>query len=139
VTEDQALAAVQTAVAAARGMGLRVTAAAVDAGGHVKALLRMDGAPFQSAAIAADKAKTSAGFAAPTQQWQERIGARPHLLVGLNGRDGFIPIGGGLPVFMDDVLVGAIGISGATEAQDCDIAAAAIAAIAAIAPPPRGD
>ncbi|OAN46716.1 hypothetical protein A6A04_06340 [Paramagnetospirillum marisnigri] len=127
--EEDALAAVQAAIAHARDQDLRITVAAVDAGGHLKALIRMDGAPFHGVTLATDKARTSAGFGTPTAVWKDRIGARAHLLEGLNGRDGFIPIGGGHPVFRDGVLVGALGVSGATEDQDCDIAAAGVAVI----------
>ena len=129
MTDEQALAAVAAAIAQARVLGLRVTAVAVDAGGHAKALLRMDGAPFQSVTIATDKAATSAGFGVPTAIWNDRIGGKPHLLEGLNQRAGFIPIGGGVPLVRDGVVVGGIGISGASEAQDGDIAAAALAAL----------
>lgn len=129
MTEDQALAAVAAAIAKAKSMGVRVTAVAVDAGGHLKALTRMDGAPFHGVTISTDKARTAAGFGKPTAQWKERIGTRPHVLEGLTGRDGFIPIGGGVPVLENGEVTGAIGISGATEDEDCEIAAAALAAI----------
>jgi uncharacterized protein GlcG (DUF336 family) len=129
LTEEQALAAVAAAIAQARAMGVRVTAVAVDAGGHAKALLRMDGAPFQSVTIAMDKAATSAGFGLPTAIWKDRIGGKPHLLEGLNQRAGFIPIGGGVPVLADGKVIGGLGISGATEEQDCQIAEAGLAAI----------
>jgi uncharacterized protein GlcG (DUF336 family) len=131
MTDEQALTAVLAAVAKARSMGVRITAVAVDAGGHPKALLRMDGAPFQGPVISTDKAKTAAGFGLPTAVWNARIGERPHVLEGLNGRAGFIPIGGGVPVFDAGEVIGALGVSGAHEDQDCDIAAAGIAAISA--------
>jgi uncharacterized protein GlcG (DUF336 family) len=129
VTEEQALAAVAAAIAKARTMNVRVTAVAVDAGGHLKALLRMDGAPFHGVTISTDKARTAAGFGKPTAQWKERIGSRPHVLEGLTGRDGFIPIGGGVPVLRGAEVIGAVGISGATEDEDCEIAAAALTAL----------
>ncbi|BAE49617.1 GlcG/HbpS family heme-binding protein [Paramagnetospirillum magneticum] len=130
MTEEQALAAVTAAIAKARSMGVRVTAVAVDAGGHLKALVRMDGAPFHGVTISTDKARTAAGFGKPTAQWKDRIGTRPHVLEGLSGRDGFIPIGGGVPVLRDGDVTGAIGISGATEDEDCEIAAAGLAILA---------
>ncbi|EME69600.1 hypothetical protein H261_12719 [Paramagnetospirillum caucaseum] len=129
MTDEQAMAAVLAATAKARSMGLRITAVAVDAGGHPKALVRMDGAPFHGVVISTDKAKTAAGFGIPTAAWKARIGERPHVLEGLNGRAGFIPIGGGVPVLANGELIGALGISGAHEDQDCEIAAAGVAAI----------
>lgn len=129
MTEEQALALVGAAVAKARAMGLRITAVAVDAGGHPKALIRMDGAPFHGVVISTDKAKTAAGFGLPTAVWKDRIATRPHILEGLNGRSGFIPIGGGVPVMVNGALVGALGVSGAHEDQDCEIAAAGLASL----------
>lgn len=131
MTDEQALKLVLAAVEKARAMGLRITAVAVDAGGHPKALLRMDGAPFHGVVISTDKAKTAAGFGVPTAVWKTRTAERPHILEGLNGRAGFIPIGGGVPVTVDGTLIGALGVSGAHEDEDCAIAAAGIAALAA--------
>lgn len=130
MTDEQALTAVLAAVAKARAMGLRITAVAVDAGGHPKALLRMDGAPFHGVEISTDKARTAAGFGVPTAVWKDRIADRPHVLEGLNGRSGFIPIGGGVPVMVDGTLIGALGVSGAREDEDCLIAAEGLAALA---------
>ncbi|OJX77709.1 heme-binding protein [Magnetospirillum sp. 64-120] len=129
MTEEQAVIAVSAGIAKAKEMGVRVTVAAVDAGGHAKALIRMDGAPFHSVTFATDKARTSAGFGTPTALWKDRIGGRPHVLTGLNGREGFMPVGGGVPVLADQATIGAIGVSGAKEEEDCEIAAAALTAI----------
>lgn len=129
MTADQALALVQAAIAQARTMQVRVSAVVVDAGGHAKALWRMDGAPFHGITLATDKARTAAGFGFATALWNERIGERAHLAAGLNGRDGFIAIGGGVPVIRDGQVVGAIGISGAKEHEDCQIAEAALTAL----------
>jgi len=131
MTDEQALTMVLAAVAKARAMGLRITAVAVDAGGHPKALLRMDGAPFHGVVISTDKAKTAAGFGVPTAVWKDRAAGRPHVLEGLNGRAGFIPIGGGVPVTAGGTLIGALGVSGAHEDEDCAIAAEGVAALSA--------
>ena len=49
------------ACAAAAGAGCLVSAAVVDAGGHLVAFRRMDGAEFAGATVAVDKAYTAAG------------------------------------------------------------------------------
>ena len=44
-------------------------------------------------------------------------------------RDRFVGFGGGLPVKHEGVLVGAIGVSGGSEAQDVQFAEAALAGL----------
>jgi uncharacterized protein GlcG (DUF336 family) len=117
------------ALETARTLRVAVTVVVCDPGGHAKTLTRMDGAPYHSVTLALDKAGTAAGFALSTDQWAARIGGRPHLLHGLTGRMGFIPIGGGVPLIRDGQLIGAVGVSGAKEDQDCQIAQAAAAVV----------
>lgn len=121
-----ALAIVQTATAKAAQMSVRVVAVVVDTGGHPMALIRMEGTPFQCVDIAMDKARTAAGFGFPTSVWKDRLNERPHLLEGLTGHGGFIPIGGGEPILADGKVIGALGISGAKESEDEAIAAQSV-------------
>lgn len=125
---QQALAA---ALDHATALGVQVTVCVVDPGGHAKALLRMDGAPYHSVTFALDKAGTAAGFGMATDQWAQRLADRPHLLHGLAGRQGFIPVGGGAPLVWQGEILGAIGVSGAKEDQDGQIAQAGVAALLA--------
>jgi uncharacterized protein GlcG (DUF336 family) len=129
VNQADAQCILAAALAAAGALGVAVTVAVCDPGGHAKALCRMDGAAFHSVTFALDKAATAAGFGVSTDQWAARIGSRPHILQGLTGRMGFIPIGGGVPLHRAGRLIGAVGISGATEEQDGQIAQAAAAAL----------
>ena len=122
------------ALAEANRLQVTVSVAITDPGGHLLALWRMDGAPFHTATLAQDKAATAAGFGFATAAWKERISEQPHLLIGLNGRAGMIPIGGGLPLYHEGRLVAAIGVSGAKEQQDCQIAQAGAEACAVLGP-----
>ena len=125
-----ASAAAEAAVARAEALGRRVNVAVVDAAGTLAAFLRMPGAPLHSVEIAIDKAYTAASFGLPTARWTEVLaGHSPAVRAGLLQRPRFVAFGGGLPLRDADALIGAIGVSGASEDEDAAIAAAGAAAI----------
>lgn len=91
---------------------------------------RIEHTALPSSAIAKDKANTALSFGFGTHLWTERLADKPHLQLGLAQRPGVVLFGGGLAIKHQGELVGAIGVSGASEAQDQDCAAAAVAALA---------
>lgn len=103
-----------------------VTIAVVDDGGHLLALERLDGAAPISAAIAPEKARTSALGRRPSQAYEEMIN---------NGRMSFLSaplkatLEGGVPVIVDGHVIGAVGVSGVKSSEDAQIARAGIATI----------
>ncbi|MEB2779665.1 GlcG/HbpS family heme-binding protein [Algoriphagus persicinus] len=105
--------------------GWNMVIVVLDAGGHIIALRRMDGVQIGSIDVALGKAKTAVYFKRPTKVFEDmmkgeggtRIATLPNA----------VAIEGGLPIFKDGVIVGAIGISGASSAQDGMVAAAALA------------
>jgi glc operon protein GlcG len=100
--------------------------AVVDAGGHLVALERLDGTFPASAAVAVEKARTSAVFRKPTRDFENAVKSGRTSLVAV---DVMLPLQGGVPLTRDGRVVGAVGVSGAASAQqDDDIAAAAAAA-----------
>lgn len=97
----------------------------VDASAHLKAFLRMDGAALGPVDVSQRKAKTAALFRRDTGQLGEII--REHSLTGFEqSNGGLAAFPGGLPIFIDNELVGAIGVSGGSAAQDRQIAQHAI-------------
>lgn len=130
LTAAGAQQAVAVAVAAAGQLGVGIVASVVDRGGNPLAMLRMDGAPRFSVEVAAKKAWTAASSGSRTDALREVVNADPTLLHGLQpGVEMFMAVGGGTPVVVDGVLAGAVGVSGATEDQDQQIADAAAASI----------
>ncbi len=105
----------------------------VDDHGELIALERMDGAPYQSVTIATNKAFTAARTASPTAD----LGAlntaakrgEGNFEFAFFGDARMIGWGGGMPVMVDGMCVGAVAISGLPEAIDKQIAAAGVAAI----------
>lgn len=126
------LAAAQALAAAALDHatthGLRIAVAVVDNEGATLALLRMDGVGAPIAGYCQDKAYTAAMTGRPTQDFLADMETSPSLRFGLIGRERLLVWGGGAPVRDGDTLVGAVGVSGATEADDIACAAQATAA-----------
>ena len=85
----------------------------------------MDGVQLGSVGIAERKAKTSALLRRPTKAVEDAVMGNPGATPPAPQRNvlltlfpDFLPIGGGLPLFNGDQLMGAIGCSGGTAAQD---------------------
>ena len=111
--------AVEAAVREAERLGVRVNVAMVDAAGHLAAFVRMPGAPLHSIDIAIDKAYTAASFGLPTGAWHDALATHSDAVrQGLVLRARFVAFGGGLPIVDDGALIGGIGVSGGSEAQD---------------------
>lgn len=108
----------EAACAYAQKQQWTICAWVLDSAGNPLAMQRANNAPLASTDIARNKAWTAVSFKFPTDQWQARLADKPHLLSSLNQQPGLALFGGGLPIFHDGMLVGAIGISGATEEQD---------------------
>ncbi|MCZ4303398.1 heme-binding protein [Zoogloeaceae bacterium G21618-S1] len=128
---DAAAQAVSAAVAHARELGVRINVAVADSGGNLAAFLRMPGAFVQSIDIAIDKAYTAAGFGFPTGDWMKVVGHDEGMKLGFSARPRLVVFGGGLPIRIDGVLIGGVGVSGASEEQDEACARAALAVIGA--------
>ena len=128
---EPALAAATAALRHGLDIGVKVNVAVVDVGGHLTAFLRAPGAFLHSIAIAQDKAYTAVSFGMPTGQLYELIAANPALRDGLIRRERLTAFAGGFPIMVDGRVVGAIGVSGASEAQDCACAQAGLAAVGA--------
>ncbi len=121
------LAAVREGAAAE---SLAVAAAVTDPGGHVIASARMDGAALGAMKLAVDKAYTAVLWQTPTGEFMSSTQPGGDDWGFNTTSDGRIVVyAGGLPVFADGALVGALGVSGGTGAQDEACAQGALAAV----------
>lgn len=107
----------------ARERGWTVVIAIVDAGGHLILLQRMENAQLGSIEVAREKARSAILFQRPTREIQEWVEGGNLAVLNLTGA---IPLAGGRPIRVAGTLLGAIGISGMTAAQDDEIAGAAL-------------
>jgi uncharacterized protein GlcG (DUF336 family) len=130
ITSDQASRIIAAAEARATEIGVAANIAVLDAGVHLKAFARMDGAVLGSIDLAIGKARTAALFQTTSEAvWDYcKPGAPAHNLEASNGR--LYPFAGGLPLrAADGTLIGAVGVSGGAVPQDLDIAEAGVASL----------
>lgn len=123
---EAAQALVDRAVEAGRARGFRLAIAVVEPSGELVAFGRMDDVQYGSIAVAQAKARSSARFRASSASAEERLAAGRMALLAI---DGIVPVAGGVPIVVDGRVVGAVGVSGASSAQDDEVARAAIAAV----------
>jgi uncharacterized protein GlcG (DUF336 family) len=116
---------VGAAAAKAQEINVPQVIAVIDDTGYLKAFARMDGAPLMCEEIAASKAFTAL-FGMPTEQFFDALKSEPSLMAGLFHRPRIAAFGGGLPIKIGNQVVGAIGVSGGTAAQDIECAQAAL-------------
>lgn len=107
-------------------LGVNVSIAVVDSGGHLVSFRRMDGAEIAGPTLAIDKAYTAVAQSVSTAELAI-LAAPGGPLFGLhaNGNGRYIIFGGGIPLHDGPVIVGGIGVSGASAAEDHDCAHAA--------------
>lgn len=117
---------IDAALKAAAEAGFETAVAIVDAGGALKAFSRSDSAAFLTSEVALNKAWTAASYGYPTHVWNDYI-ANPKIAP-LANLPRMMPVGGGYPLIENGRIVGGIGISGGSYAQDQDVAVAAIRA-----------
>jgi len=104
--------------------------AVCDAHGELISLLRMDGAPLTSIQIAANKAYTAARDRKPSLNiGQKSRDAVKGFDISYYGDPRIVGWGGGLPVELDGVVVGAVGVSALPEAEDIELAQLGVDAI----------
>ena len=110
----------------AQGNSWRVVIAVVDDGGHLLYLQRGHDTQFGSVETAIQKARAAAAFQRPTKASEDAVlsGRLIHLAL-----PGVIPAEGGVPLEVNEFVVGGLGVSGVRSFQDGQIAAAGVAAL----------
>ena len=121
------------AKAEALKQGWTMSFAVVDVSGRQVALIRMDGARWMTTQVAQAKAFTAATFRRSSAAVEEFAEQRPDLFQSLTQLidEPMLLAGGGLPLIIDGILLGGVGASGGTEAEDIDCAQVGLDAIGA--------
>jgi len=103
------------AVAEAKKNSWNVAVAVVDADGELVFFERMDNAQVGAVKVSQEKARTAARFKRPSKVFEDAlVGGRQAIL----GLPDVTPLEGGIPLLVDNKIVGAVGVSGATSQQD---------------------
>lgn len=133
LTTEGAKAMLAAAVSKAEDLGIDVTVAIVDAGGHLIVLERMDGGRFHTVHSSTTKAVTASSNKRPTTtrgaQGQDLDTVHAIGLSLAAGPERWTAMEGGFPILVDGECVGGIGVSGGDWQQDEAIARAALAVV----------
>ena len=116
------------AEAEARKNNFTMAIAITDIGGDLVYFEKMDGTQTGSVNVAQGKARSAVMFKRPTKVFQEIVAAGGDGLRIL-GLEGAVPVEGGIPIVVGGKIVGAIGTSGGSSAQDGQVAQAGLAAL----------
>ncbi len=117
ISLENAKKAAAPALAEATKNNWNVAVAIVDPAGNLIYYEKMDNTQLGSANVAIDKARSAALFKRPTKAFQDALAAGGDS-VRLLRIQGVVPVEGGIPLVADGKIVGAIGVSGVTSAQD---------------------
>ena len=117
ITLENAKKVTAPAIAEASKNNWAMAVAILDIGGNLVYFEKMDGTQTGSVRVAIGKARSAVLFKRSTKVFQDAVAAGGDGLRILR-LEGAVPIEGGLPLVMDGKIVGAIGVSGATSAQD---------------------
>src|SRR5918999_1275602 len=131
LTYEGAKLAAEAAAEEAARRGVAPVISAVDAGGALMFLVRPDGAQVASVDVTTDKARTAAIYRRPSKDFEDQAsGGRPSALHLARA----VPLQGGMPIVTNGQVVGAIGVSGASSAdEDQELATIGADALAAAA------
>ena len=117
ISLEDAKKAAAPALAEAAKNKWTMAVAIVDPGGNLVYYEKMDNTQIGSANVAIDKARSAALYKRPTKALQDALAAGGEGLRILR-LQGAVPVEGGIPLLIDGKIVGAIGVSGGTSAQD---------------------
>jgi uncharacterized protein GlcG (DUF336 family) len=125
ISAEQAHAVLAAAMKKAEEIGSKMDIAIVDAGGNLKAFIRMDGAWLGSIDIAQKKARTARFFDMNSGEIGKLSQPGGPLYNIEHSNNGLITFPGGVPLRASDgTIIGAIGVSGDTVEKDHDVAQA---------------
>ena len=125
---ESAKQAAAAALAEAQRNSWTMVVAVVDIAGELVYFEKMDDSQNGSVKVAVAKARSAALFKRPTKAFQDTLTATDDGLRIL-GLDGAVPVEGGIPLVIDGLIVGAIGVSGGTSQQDGECAKAGVGAL----------
>ncbi len=131
LTLEDAHVALEACMKKAVEIGVPMDIAVVDDGGNLLMFERMDGALVGCIQIAIDKAYTSAVLGIPTAD-EGRMAQPGESEYGANSLCGgrIVILGGGIPIKLGNIIIGAVGCSSGTVDQDTAVAQAGVAALA---------
>jgi uncharacterized protein GlcG (DUF336 family) len=130
MTQHQVTEILKAAMAAAEAQNSQIAVSVVDKSGHLVGFMRTTDCSYAAIEVSKKKATTAAAFGMPTDDIGALIQAHPFMEKAFDGFSDIFYFGGGLPIFLDQKIVGGIGVSGVNPVQDKEVATKAIATLA---------
>jgi glc operon protein GlcG len=119
--------AAETVASESARRGVSPVCTVVDAGGDLMCIWRPDRAQVASVGVATDKARTAAIYRRPSKDFEEQASSGRASALHLARA---VPLQGGIPIVRDDCVIGAVGVSGASAAdEDQELAVLGAAAL----------
>jgi glc operon protein GlcG len=117
-------------VACAKALDVKVHITIMDHAANLAGFISFPGAPRIAETTANRKAFTAVNTGMPTHLWEAYVNSiPPSELKIIDSISGYIAAKGGYPIIEGDLVLGSIGVSGANQKIDGEIAEAALAAI----------
>ncbi len=126
ITVEQAKKVAAAAIAESRKNNWFMVISIVDPAGELVYFERMDNAQYASIQISQGKARTAAKFKRPTKVFADAMAGGANFYLSF---EGLVASPGGVPIMDGGKIIGAIGVSGATGAQDDQVGRAAVSAL----------
>jgi uncharacterized protein GlcG (DUF336 family) len=127
---DAIQAMLNASVARAKELNVKLHITIMDHAGNLAGFISFPGTPIIARTTADRKAFTAVNTGMPTHQWEAYVNSIPASeLKIIDSIPGYVAAMGGYPVVVDGMVLGGIGVSGANQEIDGDVARAALAAI----------
>jgi uncharacterized protein GlcG (DUF336 family) len=118
------------AVARSKELNVRLHISIMDHAANLVGFISFPGTPLIAAVTANRKAFTAVHTGMPTHQWEAYLATIPASeLKIIDSIEGYVAARGGYPVIQDGMVLGGIGVSGANQEIDDDVALAAVKAL----------
>jgi len=128
ITLDMAKKAAAAAEAEAKKNGWKMAIVVVEPSGAMVYMAKMDDTQYGSIKVATNKATSAALFRRPTVVFHDLLAKGPNFLY-LMELEGANAVPGGFPIVVGGKVIGAMGASGGTGAQDSQVVQAGLAAL----------
>jgi uncharacterized protein GlcG (DUF336 family) len=130
LTTEAIQAMLNAAIARAQALNVKLHISIMDSSANLAGFISFDGAPRIAAITANRKAFTAVNTGLPTGQWEAYVNSIPQSeLKIIDTIPDYIAAKGGYPVIEDGMVLGGIGVSGANQEIDDDVALAALKAV----------
>ena len=127
---DAIQAMLNAAVARSKALGVKLHITILDHAGNLAGFISFPGAPRIAETTANRKAFTAVNTGMPTGQWEAYVNSIPASEQKIiDSIPGYVAAKGGHPIVKDGLVLGGIGVSGADQERDEDVALAALRAI----------